>query len=48
LKIPFHLIRISITLDEPAAESVKGGEKPSKTDTAAPTSEGNIESGCEE
>jgi hypothetical protein len=38
---------ISITLDEPEAESVGGGAKPSKTDMAAPTSESNIESGCE-
>lgn len=38
---------ISITLDEPEAESVGGGAKPSKTDMAAPTSESNIESVCE-
>jgi len=37
----------SKTLDEPEAESVGGGARPSKTDTAAPTSESNIESGCE-
>lgn len=32
-----------MTLDEPVAESVAGGAKPSKIDTAAPTSESNIE-----
>lgn len=32
-----------MTLDEPSAESEAGGAKPSKTDTAALTSESDIE-----
>ena len=34
---------LPLTLDELAAERVAGGAKPSKTDTAAPTSGSNIE-----
>lgn len=38
---------IHLTLDELEAESVADGAKPSKTETAAPTSGSNTESTCE-
>lgn len=43
----FASLMIHLTLDELAAESVADGAKPSKTETAAPTSGSNTESTCE-
>lgn len=41
-----ELIKQLRTLDEPEAESVEGGTKPSKTDIAAPISGSDIELSC--
>lgn len=45
-KTSAELIKQLRTLDEPEAESVEDGAKPSKTDTAAPTSGSDIELSC--
>lgn len=45
-KTSAEIIKQLRTLDEPEADSVDVGTKPSKTDTAAPTSGSDIELSC--